>query len=133
MLSERQERPELRDKRDITVGDYYRMLLTIKFLRLMPKFGLAEHKLDDLLDRALASPWLYGNGRVEDFDGESFLNHLKHKGDYLLERDEPEAPKEERFVMPPQAVLDRMSPEKKLAMAERERLQRLADKAAGRS
>ena len=132
MLSERKDRPELLDKRDIVVGDYYRLLLTIKFLRLLPKFGLAEHKLDDLIDRALASPWLYGSGRAEDFDGESFLANLKHDGDYIMERDVPEPPKAARFEMPPKAVLDKMTPEQKLRASERDRLQKLADRAAGR-
>lgn len=127
--AQREYPAELNHKRDITVREYYTLILTVKFLRAMPKYGLAESKLDDLIDRALSSSWLYADGNVENFRAADFLAHLKHdeSASHIMEPDTPPPTDEPRFVMPPQAVLDKLSPVQRMSMDEKLRQQKLRD------
>ena len=125
--------------REVSDADWFRLNATVALLPAMFKRGLSPNKLGDFISRLLrdGSPYLIVSSQTNhfDLDSDGYLDALADDpgASYLVEPDNPPPKKEPRFEMPPKALLDKMSPEKKLAMAERERLQKIADQAAGRT
>ena len=122
-----------------TVSDqkWFELNAALALIPEMQKRGLSLAKIDEFTGRLLrdGSPRLLVSAVTEFFelDAEGFLSDLEDdpKSAWLLVRDEPEAPKEERFVMPSPDVLAKLPAHTRLVLAERERAQREKDKAKG--
>ena len=123
--------------RTVSEERWFALNVAVALIPEMQKRGLSLAKLDAFTGRLLrdGSPRLLVSSVTDFFelDAEGFLSDLEDdpKSAWLLERDAPEAPKEERFVMPSPDVLAALPAHTRLVLSERDRVQREKDAAKG--